>query len=96
MKIIIASVALLGLTACTSTGALTPTAATDVNNVLALACPVLCTLAGKTLSTNQNLAYNTLSIACLPNAPPTNAVQVAIDLIAAFDVLAPAAGLKPL
>jgi hypothetical protein len=95
-KIFIASVALLGLTACNGTGGLTPTATQDVNNVLAVACPVLGTLAGKTLTGNQNLAYNTLSIACPPNAPPTNAVQVALDLIAAFDVLAPKAGLAPL
>jgi hypothetical protein len=95
-KLIVASVALLGLSACTSTGGLTPAGTTDVTATLAVACPVLGTLAGKTLTGNQNLAYNTLSIACPPNAPPTNAVQVAIDLIAAFDVLAPKAGLAPL
>lgn len=88
--------ALLGLTACSGTGALTPAGTADVNNVLAIACPVLGTLAGKTLTGNQNLAYNTLSVVCAPNAPPTNAVQVAIDLIAAFDILAPKAGLAPL
>jgi hypothetical protein len=90
-------VAMLGLAACGSVpGTLSPTATQDVSNVLAVACPVLGTLAGKTLTGNQNLAYNTLSIACPPNAAPTNAVQVAIDLIAAFDVLAPKAGLTPL
>lgn len=95
-KILLTSAALFGLAACTGTGTLTPTGTADVNNVLAIACPVLGTLAGKTLTGNQNLAYNTLSIACPPNAPPTNAVQVAIDLIAAFNILAPKAGLSTL
>jgi hypothetical protein len=88
-KIVFTAIALLGLTACTPTGGLLPPATNDVNAALAQACPVLAVLAGLKLSTAQNLAYNTLAIACPPNAPPTNAVTVALDLITAYNTLSP-------
>lgn len=88
-KILLTSAALLGLTACTPQGTLTPTAQNDVTTALATACPVLAALAGVKLSTAQNLAYNTLAIACPPNSPPNNAVTIALDLVTAYNTLAP-------
>lgn len=90
-KLALASVLSLALAsaACTTTGSLTPTAQNDVTTALGVACPVLATLAGQKLTALQNGAYNTLSIACPPNAPPTNAVTVASDLLAAYAILSP-------
>lgn len=90
-RILLTSAAIVGLAlgACNSNGTLTPTAQTDVTTALATACPVLATLAGQKLSALANGAYNTLSIACPPNAPPTNAVTVALDLMAAYNILSP-------
>jgi hypothetical protein len=96
-KLIAIAISMLGLTACGSVpGTLSPGATAQVDSVLAQACPVLATLAGLKLSANQNLAYNTLSIACPPNAPPTNSITIALDLVAAYNLLAPRAGLTPL
>lgn len=90
IKETVAVLAVVGLlSACTKMGTLTPAAQTTVTQVLDTACPVLGALAGMKLSQNQNLAYNTLSIACPPNAPPTNAVTVALDLVTAYNVLSP-------
>lgn len=77
------------LAGCAAGGTLTPTAQNEVNQALATACPVLAALAGLQLNTAQNLAYNTLAIACPPNAPPTNAVTVALDLVTAYNTLKP-------
>ena len=77
------------LSGCAAGGNLTPAAQTEVNSALATGCPVLAALAGVQLSPAQNLAYNTLAIACPPNAPPTNAVTVALDLVTAYNTLKP-------
>lgn len=76
--------------ACTSTGALAPTAQSDITTALAIACPVVAALNGKTPGDfNTQAAYSLLASLCPPNAPPTNAVVAALDILNVYEVLKP-------
>ena len=71
-------------------GALAPTAQSDINTALAVACPVVAALNGKTPSdSDSQAAYSLLASLCPPNAPPTNAVVAALDILNAYEVLKP-------
>jgi hypothetical protein len=93
MKALLSSGALalaLGATGCTSTGALNPTASSDITSALAVACPVVAAVSEKVPSdANSQAAYSLLVSLCPPNAPPTNAVVAALDILNAYEVLKP-------
>jgi hypothetical protein len=75
---------------CTSTGALAPAAQSDIDTALAVACPVAAALSGKVPSdADSQAAYSLLVSLCPPNAPPTNAVVAALDILNAYEVLKP-------
>ncbi len=76
--------------ACTSTGALAPAAQSDITAALAIACPVAAALNGKVpTDANSQAAYSLLASLCPPNAPPTNAVVAALDILNVYEVLKP-------
>ena len=81
----------LALSGCTSTGALTAAASTDIESALAVACPVLDVVQSSGLSLNvyQKSALTTLALACPPNPAPTSAVVAAADIVSAYTTLQP-------
>ncbi|MGO8800869.1 MAG: hypothetical protein ACLQE9_21045 [Roseiarcus sp.] len=98
MKTLLAAGALalaLGSAACTSTGALSPTAQTDIANALAVACPVEAAVAAQltaknvALNTQQQAAETILAGLCPPNPAPTNATVAAIDIVSAYLTIQP-------
>ena len=85
----------LALSACTSTGVLTPTAQADVQNALAIACPVEAAVAAQLAAQNVKLsaqaqaAETLLAGLCPPNPAPTSATVAAIDIVSATLTIAP-------
>lgn len=82
----------LGLSACTSTGALTPTAQSDITEALAIACPVEAAVhpqVAAQANANATAADSLLASICPPNPAPTNAVVAALDILNAYEVLKP-------
>ncbi len=81
----------LSLAACTSTGMLNPTASSDLQSALAVACPVLNVVQSSNIALNayQKSALTTLALACPPNPPPTSAIVAASDIVSAYTILQP-------
>jgi len=76
---------------CTSNGTLNSTATADMQNALAVACPIVGVVQASTLplSGAQKAALSTLTLACPPNPPPTSALIMAEDIISAYTILQP-------
>jgi len=85
------AVAGLALTGCNATLSLNPTATTQLQNALAVGCPILAAVKSSGLPMNayQQAAVNTLELACPPNPPPNTALVAVEDIIAAYSVLQP-------
>jgi hypothetical protein len=79
------------LVGCASNGALSPAATSDIQQALAVGCPILGLIQSSSLALNkyQKSALNTLALACPPNPPPTSAVVAVEDIIAAYTTLQP-------
>lgn len=81
----------LALSGCTTSGVLTPTAATEITTALAIGCPIVLVVetSGLALTAAESAAAKTLALACPPNPPPTSAAIAAADLISAYTILEP-------
>ena len=91
LKIASAALVCASLVGCTSTGALNPTATTDIQTALSVGCPILATVNALAITPNktQIAALKTLALACPPNLPPTSAIVAVTDVIAAYELLQP-------
>ena len=79
------------LAACNG-GQITPDQQALIQSDLDTFCPVLAALQPATVQAfNGNVAkaYNTLSLACPPNPPPTNWVVIGADMLDAVTVIQP-------
>ena len=83
------------LVGCAANGSINPTASNDIQQALAVSCPILATVQSSNLPLNkyQKSALNVLALACPPNPPPTSAIVAVADIISAYAVLQPL--LKP-
>ena len=82
----------LGLAGCSATtGTLTPAAQTTVQQYLDAYCPVEAAVRvqAQAGSASVKAADKVLQSACPPNPAPTNAVVAAVDLLNAYNVIAP-------
>lgn len=89
-----ASAAALGcvmLVGCAANIGLSATATADLQQSLAVGCPILGAIQSSSLPLNkyQKSALSTLALVCPPNPPPTSAVVAVADVIAAYTTLQP-------
>jgi hypothetical protein len=78
----------LCLSACASTGGLSPNVQNDIATTLAVTCPIIAAAGGQ-IGSNAKLqaAYSLLVDVCPPNPPPLNPVVAAVDILNAYQVL---------
>jgi len=81
----------VALAACTPTGTLDSTATANLQNALAVACPIIGAVqsAGLPLNAAQSAALKTVTLACPPNPPPTSALLAVEDVLSAYAILQP-------
>ena len=85
------ALACMTLLGCATNSALTPTATADIQQALAVGCPIVGSIQSSSLPLNkyQKAALNTLALVCPPNLPPTSAFIAVEDIIAAYTTLQP-------
>ena len=82
----LALVTAASLAGCTPSGSLNPSAEADIQNALAVGCPIVAAVQASSLPLNsyEKSAVATLALVCPPNPPPTSAVIAAEDIISAY------------
>ena len=86
-----AAVAALSLSGCAQQGAPSSSTIQNINDALAVGCPIVTAVQNSAVSLNsaQRQALALMALACPPNPPPTSVAVATADLISAIVVLQP-------